>query len=157
MGTRNQKQVGAEHHIAPRLVGEILHNSQENSNEQLAVAYRDHLGNAEGRNRNTDFCMDVKTILRKDLNTEVGKDYKGILSRDAVSHYSFVEIADSQARKRNPHVFEGTFLTATRRDDGTYRPNFREVRIENGFNVDIYADNVANEIRMAFKCLVEDS
>ncbi len=111
---------------------------------------------AEGWNRNTDLCMDVKTYLRSDRIAEVGKDYKGVLTHDAESHYAFVETASTEPRKRNPHVFVGDVLSVTRRKDGTFRPNLREVFITDGFNVDDYADKVAGEIRNGLKGLVEE-
>lgn len=56
-----------------------------------------------GWNRNTDLCVDVKTILRTDRVTKLGKEYTGVLTRDGEDHYTFVETRPSTAGKRNPH------------------------------------------------------
>lgn len=107
-------------------------------------------------NRNTDLCVDVKTILRSDRIAEPGKGYRGVLTHDDECHYSFVETTSVEPRKRNPHVYVGDYVSITRRNDGTYHPNLRDVRIDQGFDVDDYADNVAREIRNALKGLVEE-
>lgn len=152
----NKDLNGTDTQIVPRLVGQILHNYFESSDESMAVAYREQLANAKGWHKNTDLCVDVKTILRSNRIAELGKAYKGILAHDAECHYSFVETTSTEHRKRNPHVFVGNVFTVTRRDNGTYRPNLREVIITDGFDVDEYADNVASEIRNGLKGLVEE-
>ena len=60
-----------------------------------------------GWNRNTDLCVDVKTILRTDRVTKLGKDYTGVLTRDGENHYSFIETLPSTAGKCNPHGMSG--------------------------------------------------
>jgi len=110
----------------------------------------------KGWNRNTDLCVDVKTILRKDRVAKFGKEYQGVLTHDRVDHYQFVETLPSVVEKRNPHVFTGEYITVTRRDDGSLHPYFRPKRVVEGFNVDTYAIGVMEELREAFKGLVEE-
>ena len=107
-------------------------------------------------NRNTDLCMDVKTILRSDRVTMVGKSYPGVLTRDTDDHYTFTETVQACVEKRNPQVYRGKHITVTRKDDGTYRPNFRPVKVGAGFNVGRYAAGVANELLWALEGLVEN-
>ena len=121
--------------------------------------------NHEGWHKNTDLGCDVKTILRSDKRMKVGKDYQGVfrldeeaivdeyLSRD--SHYTFIETIPQTSRKRNPQVFNGKFITLTRRDDGTYHPNFKPVNIGPGFNTEAYNLCVYLEMRRATKGLVK--
>ena len=121
--------------------------------------------NHEGWHKNTDLGCDVKTILRSDKRMKVGKDYQGVfrldeeaivdeyLSRD--SHSTFIETVRQNARKRNPRVFEGKYITLTRRSDGTYHPNFKPVNIGPGFNTEAYILCVYLEMRRATKGLVE--
>lgn len=156
MGTRKQNQAGTDTQIVPRLVGQILHNYFESSDEPMAVAYREQLANAKGWHKNTELCVDVKTILRSNRIAELGKAYKGILAHDDECHFTFVETVSTEPRKRNPHVYVGNVFTVTRRNDGSYCPNLREVIITDGFDVDEYADNVASEIRNGLKGLVEE-
>ena len=105
-------------------------------------------------NRNTDLCMDVKTILRSDRVTMVGKSYPGVLTRDTDDHYTFTETVQACVEKRNPQVYRGKHITVTRKDDGTYSPNFRPVKVGAGFNVGRYAAGVANELLWALEGLV---
>lgn len=35
--------------------------------------------------------VDIKTFLRTDRITQLGKDYAGLLTRDGEDHYSFVD------------------------------------------------------------------
>ena len=124
------------------------------------------INNLEGWNRNTELSVNLKTMLRTDRTMRVGKDYLGVLRRDADGtvddylfrdpHYTFVE-ALPWTMKRNPCVYRGRLITITRRDDGSLRLNFRPLRTDNGFSVDGYALEVANELRQALKGLVEES
>lgn len=113
--------------------------------------------NHEGWNINTNLCVDLKTYLRNDRITQLSKNYTGVLTRDAEEHYTFVEAQPSTDGKRNPHVFWGEYITITRQDDGTLRPNFKPMRIGAGWSVGGYAKGVYNELRKALGCLVEKS
>ncbi len=94
---------------------------------------------------------------------EPGKDYIGVLHRDVEceefhydEHFTFVETVPPAAGKRNTHVFEGRYITVTRKDDGTYRPNFKPLNVSAGFNVERYATGVANELLWALEGLIEN-
>ena len=121
---------------------------KKNSNEQVW-------------NPNTHLGVDLKTLLRSDSKMKAGKDYQGILRRDEIceefrydEHFTFVETLPPAPDKRNPQVFRGKYITITRRGDGTYRPNFRPVKMGAGFNVERYAAGVANELLWALESLV---
>ena len=105
---------------------------------------------------NTDLCVDVKTLLRTDRMTEIGKNYRGVLMRDGEEHYTFLESLPSSV-KRNPHVFEGDYITVTCRADGSLRLNFKNLDTGTGFNVERYALGVYNELCIALEGLVERS
>jgi hypothetical protein len=115
---------------------------------------------------NTDMCCDVKTILRSDRKMKVGKDYQGVLKLDSDAvvdeflsrdpHYTFIETVPGSAGKRNPRVFDGRYITVTRREDGTLHPNFKNLPTDGGFKVERYALGVYNELCMALVGLVEE-
>lgn len=156
---------GQKKQYGPRLVGEILHDYLENSNEPLAVAYREHTTESEkqGWNRNTHLSVDLKTLLRSDSKMKAGMNYQGILRRDEIceefrydEHFTFVETVPQTAGKRNPHVFDGQHITVTRRDDGSLRPNFKPMKIGADFSVEKYAAGVANELLWALEGLIEN-
>ena len=165
----NNVRVGSEAQYDPRTVGEILHNYLENSNEPLAVAYREHSAEMEeqGWHANTELDCDVKTLLRSDKRMLVNKEYPGILRLDLEAdidefrcrdpHMTFIEVVCPTAGKRNPHVFAGQFITVTRRDDGSLRPNFKPMpKLGANLSVDNYAFEVYRELRGALKGLVEE-
>lgn len=106
-------------------------------------------------NHNTDFCVDLKTLLRHDRIAIIGKNYLGVLTRDEEFHYTFKEVSSIFALvKRNPQVFCGNYITVTRRDDGTLRLNFRPKTMGPDFNAASYATDVANEILWALTGLL---
>ena len=106
---------------------------------------------------NTDLCMDVKTILHSDSISKIGKDYQGVLTRDTDEHFTFIETIPTPPEKRNPQVFRGKYITVTRRDDGTYRPNFKPMKVGADFNLAQYASGVANELLWALAGLIEEA
>ena len=121
--------------------------------------------NHEGWNRNTDLGCNVKTILRSGKHMEAGKEYRGLLRLDSEavvdeflcrdSHYTFIETLPTAVGKRNPRLFEGQFITITRKDNGELRPNFKHVEMGKEFSIDGYAIVVCNELRQALHGLVE--
>lgn len=163
---KRTREGNAQH--APRIVGEILHDYLENSNEPLAVAYREHTTESEeqGWYSNTDLGCEVKTILRSDVRMKTGKEYQGVLRLDSEGivdeflyrdpHFTFVETVPQTAGKRNPHVFDGQYITVTRRDDGSLRLNFKELPKGANFNLERFALGVYNELCMALGGLIEE-
>ena len=160
---------GQKKQYGPRIVGEILHDYLENSNEPLAVAYREHSAEMEEPcwHANTELGCDVKTILRSDKRMLVNKAYLGVLRLDLEAdidefrcldpHMTFIETVPMTAGKRNPHVFDGEYITLTRRDDGSLRPNFKPMpKLGANLSVDNYAFEVYRELRGALKGLVEE-
>ena len=121
--------------------------------------------NLKGWNRNTDLAVDLKTILRSDRTMRTGKEYQGILRRDSDAeiedfrcrdaHYTFIETVPMTAGKRNPHIFRGQYITVTRRDDGSLRPNFKPMKTGKDFDVAKYDIGVSNELLWALEGLVE--
>ena len=113
---------------------------------------------------NLELCIDLMTKLQDDVLIEPGKDYPGILRREIPSEefgfddnrYSFTETIRSTVGKRNPHVFDGEFITVTRRDDGRPRLNFKELKMSADFSLEQYALGVYNEICIALGSLIEE-
>jgi hypothetical protein len=114
---------------------------------------------------NLELCIDLKTMLQNDVLMKPGKNYPGILRREIPSEefdfddnrYSFTETIRSTAGKRNPHVFNGQYITITRKDDGSYRPNLKQMpELGAKLSVDNYAFEVYRELRQGLKGLVEE-
>ena len=114
--------------------------------------------------KNTDLGCDLKTILLRDRTMKTGKEYQGVLRRDSDAvvdeflcrdaHYTFTETLPWTA-KRNPRVFRGKYITITRRQDGSLRPNFLPVEMSGGFSAAEYAIGVSNELLWGLEGLVE--
>lgn len=128
----------------PRLVGSIV-------SEML-----------QGWNNNTHLAVDLKTQLRSDRVAKVGKSYTGVLRRDVEceefrydEHFTFIETVPPTAGKRNPHIFDGLYITVTRRDDGSLRLNFKELKVGADFSLERYALGVYNELCLALGGLLE--
>ena len=141
----SKKKAGSKKSNEPRLVGTIV--------EEML----------QGWNRNTHLSVDLKTLLRSDSKMKAGKNYQGILRRDEIceefrydEHFTFVETVPQTAGKRNPHVFDGQYITVTRRDDGSLRLNFKELPKGANFNLERFALGVYNELCMALGGLIEE-
>ena len=119
--------------------------------------------NLEGWHKNTDLGCDVKTILYSDRKMKPCKDYQGVLRLDAEgtveeflsrdAHYTFVETLPWTS-KRNPRLFNGKYISITRRPDGSLRPNFKPLKVTKGFSVERYTFKVYLELHKALKGLV---
>ena len=91
---------------------------------------------------------------------KTGKDYQGVLRRDVEceefrwdEHFTFVETVPWNTR-RNPRVFNSKHISVTRQDDGTYRLNFKPLKVDDGFSVERYAFGVYRELHQALNGLV---
>ena len=118
--------------------------------------------NRKGWNTNTTLGCDLKTVLRRDRLMKPGRDYQGVLRRDVDceefrydEHFTFVENSPVSAGKRNPRVYDGVYITITRREDGSLHPNFKEVKQGKDFNAAKYATAVGNELLWAFSSLID--
>ena len=114
-----------------------------------------------GWHKNTALAVDLKTILRSDRIMRVGKDYQGVLKRDVEidefrydEHYTFVE-TEPWSGKRNPRVYNGRYISITRRQNGSLKPNFKPMPTGRQFSIDSYAIGVCNELRQALEGLIE--
>lgn len=158
MNTKRNRESRGQY--GPRLAGEILHDYLENSNEPLAVAYREHHDEAEAWHANTDLCVNLKTILCSGKRMEIGKNYTGVLRLDSEPivdeflcrdpHYTFVESAQStKVCHRNPYHYQGQHVSCTISPDGKPRLNFKQMKLDADFDKYRYAREVMNEVIQA--------
>ena len=166
-------KAGSQEQNEPRLLGSIVE-EMLHGNSPLAKGYRQYIASQEngeaeeqGWHANTELGCDVKTLLRSDKRMLVNKAYPGVLRLDAEAdidefrcrdaHMTFIETVPMTAGKRNPHVFDGEYITLTRRDDGSLRPNFKPMpQLGLNMSVDNYTFEVYRELRGALKGLVEE-
>ena len=171
MATRNfdSKKAGSQESHEPRLLGSIVE-EMLHGNSPLAKGYRQYIASLEngkaeeqGWHANTELGCDVKTLLRSDRRLQTDKGYLGILRLDSEAdidefrcrdaHMTFIEVVRPTAGKRNPHVYDGRFITITRKDGGELRPNFKPLPA--GISIEYYAFEVYRELRQALEGLVE--
>ena len=115
--------------------------------------------NLNGWNNDTHLGVNLKTQLRSDRKMKLGKSYQGVLSRDVEcdeflydEHFTFTE-TQPWSTKRNPKVFNGKYISVTRRPDGTLKPNFRPLPAN--MSVERYAFGVYIELHKALEGLIE--
>ena len=163
-------EAGSKKSNEPRLLGSIVEEMLHGSSP-LAVGYRQYIASQEngeveeqGWHPNTHLGVDVKTLLRSDSKMKAGKNYQGILRRDEIceefryeEHFTFVETVPQTAGKRNPHVFDGKYITVTRRDDSSLRLNFKELPKSANFDLERFALGVYNELCLALGGLIEEA
>ena len=114
--------------------------------------------------KNWLLCCELQTILQTDILLKDGKCYLGLLRRKLSSEgniygdqYEFKEVkVPLTACRRNVHIFIGRYITLTCRPNGSLRLNFKNLKIDTDFSVETYCLEVANEIRMALKDLIEN-
>ena len=166
-------EAGSKKSNEPRLLGSIVE-EMLHGNSPLAVGYRQYIASQEngeveeqGWHPNTHLGCDVKTLLRSDECMRIGKAYQGVLRLDSEGivdeflcrdpHFTFIETVPQTAGKRNPHVFDGKYITVTRRDDGSLRLNFKELPKGANFNLERFALGVYNELCLALGGLIEEA
>lgn len=80
-------------------------------------------------NKNTNLCVDLKTILQEDAILTEGRTYRGCLTRDKQSHFIFEEEARSchHSIKRNPKLYDGRFVSLVHMQNGKYQIHMRTI------------------------------
>ena len=59
------------------------------------------------------------------------------------------------ATERDEQAIGCKYISITRRDDGSYHPNFKPMKVDKDFSVAKYASSVANELLWALEGLVK--
>ena len=157
MKNNKSTRVGSEAQYDPRTVGEILHNYLENSNEPLAVAYRERL--FKDFFPDTHLDVDLKLITRDPGRMPVGAMLDGAITHDYEDHFTFIQ-NDPEKRKvvvtqRNPHVYLGKRINVNRKDDGTLYPTFNRPSYTKDFTFRDFCREAAEEL-LAVAGLVEE-
>ena len=149
----------------PRQIGDII-NEMLLSNEPLANAFRNWIAEREKTRAaeeqansgllfrdlfpNTEPCVDLKLLTRKQGRLEVGTILPGVITRDGEEHYTFLEEGDQQkaSSQRNPHVYRGRFVNVNQSGDGTLYPTFNRPRYTKEFSFQDLCREAAAELLM---------
>ena len=162
-------RVGSEVQYDPRTVGEILHDYLENSNEPLAVAYREHTSETEAVDEtdrlfkdffpDTHLAVDLKMMTREPGRMPVGAMIDGAITHDDEDHFTFIQ-NNLKNRKlvvtmRNPHIYLGKFINVNRKDNGTLYPTFNRPQYTESFTFQDFCREAAEEL-LAVGGLIEE-
>lgn len=158
------KGTNAQH--GPCLAGKILHDYLENSNEPLAVAFRqqhpDVFENVDAENDgseilfklfypNTEIGINLKLLTRTPGRLPIGELRSGAITHDGDDHYTFLEsdvARTSTNGKRNPCIMPGTYINVHRKDDGTLYPTFNRPAYTETFTFQDFCREAAMELLM---------
>jgi len=155
---KKRTRVGSEVQYGPRLVGEILHDYLENSNEPLAAAYRDRL--FKDLFPDTHPCIDLKVLTRQPEHMEIGDMILGTLVRSSEDQFTLIEnVTEKKLVKpvrRNPIVFEGGTVNVHRLADGTYRLEFARPRFFKDYTFRDFCLAAAQELLVVARLLGEE-
>lgn len=156
MKKRIISRVGSEAQYGPRLAGEILHDYLENSNEPLAVAYREHHAETEIETNqlfrdvhpDTFLSVNLKLLTRQPGRMEVSEMCGGVITRDDEDHFTFIQdiIEQKTDYARNPHVYSGKHINVIRKKDGELCPTFNRPRYTNKFTFQDLCRESAKEL-----------
>ena len=94
--------------------------------------------------------IDLWTRLRADPQPRLGKPYHGRLVVRDTDYALFTEDPPAKPQRRNPRIFDGRYVTLTRREgDGHLRLNFKELPFPPGLDDEAYAHAVGQEVAEA--------
>lgn len=80
-------------------------------------------------NKNTNLCVDLKTIMQEDVLLTEGHCYRGVLTRDGEDHFLFEEeaITSGHRPKRNPKLFDGKYCSLVHMQNGKYQIHMKTI------------------------------
>lgn len=148
MKKRIISRAGSEAQYGPRLAGEILHDYLENSNEPLAVAYRNRL--FKDVFPNTEVSVNLKLLTRKPGRLPVGTRLDGVINRISEDNFIFVQnYSDKKiVSARNPHLYRGSCINVVKRCDGMLVPTFCTPHYSPEFTFKDFCREAAKELLM---------
>ncbi len=165
MINKKRTRAGSGKQYGPRLVGVILHDYLENSDEPFARAFREHIAEAEREadqlfvdiHPNTESCVDIKLMTRQPGRMPLGEYLPGMLTRDGEDHFLFIENADKKrvVAHRNPRIYRGRFVNVLRRADGSLVLTFNRPTLNENFTFQNFCREAAGEL-LAVAGLIEE-
>ena len=153
-----RKSAESEVQYGPRLAGEILHDYIANSDDDLAVAFRNQSTASEeaqddslfrGLFPDTHLCVDLKIISRRRGRMPVGAYINCMLTRDDEDHFTAVQSATglrAAAEQRNPCVYLGCRINVHRKADGSLYPTFNHPHFTGDFTFRDFCREAAEEL-----------
>lgn len=105
-------------------------------------------------NKNTNICVDLKTIMQEDVLLTEGQTYRGCLTRDGEDHYLFEEaVRIDKHGRRNPKLFAGDYVSLVHMQNGKYQVHMRTIDASSALDRKELAFKVYSELLNAFNII----
>lgn len=98
--------------------------------------------------KNTNLCVDLKTVMQEVALLIIGQSYNGVLTRKDEDRYLFEEEVKRQngSHYRNPKLFDGKYVSLTRLQNGRYQLHSRTIEANSDIDRQQLALNIFGEI-----------
>ena len=103
--------------------------------------------------KNTNLCVDLKTVMQNDTLLVEGQCYTGVLTRDSKDHFLFEEAVRKGRAPRNPKLFDGKFISMVRMQNGRYQCHLKTFYPSKDLDRKELAFKVYSELLNAFSIL----
>ena len=103
--------------------------------------------------KNTNLCVDLKTVMQTDAHLIQGQPYNGLLTRDGEDHYIFEESCRRGRSPRNPKLFDGDFCSLVHMQNGKYQIHMKTINASAIEDRNQLAFDVYSELLTAFKII----
>ena len=103
--------------------------------------------------KNTNLCVDLKTVMQSDAHLVEGQCYTGVLTRDGEDHFIFEESCHRGRSPRNPKLFDGNYCSLVHMQNGKYQIHMKTINASSITNRNQFAFNVYSELLTAFSII----
>jgi hypothetical protein len=138
---------GSKKKNEPKVFGKVLIEYFQ-SEEPLADAFRDRM--FKDIFPQTELGIDLKLMTRQPRRINEGEYLAGMLTRDGLDHFSFVENYPEKKRevvvRRNPHIYRGRCINVSQQDDGSLYPSFNRPPYTEDFTFQDFCKESAEEL-----------
>ena len=77
--------------------------------------------------KNTNPCVDLKTVMQNDAQLIIGHCYRGMLSRTGEESYLFEETISERTTRHNPKLYKGKYVSLIHMQNGRYGVYMRTI------------------------------
>ena len=103
--------------------------------------------------KNSNLCVDLKTVMQNDALLIEGQCYNGVLTRDSEDHFIFEESCHRKSCQRNPKLFDGKYCSLVHMQNGKYQVHLRTINASQVTDRRELAFNVYSELLEALSVM----
>ena len=98
--------------------------------------------------KNTNLCVDLKTVMQNETLLVIGRSYSGVLTRKDEDRYLFEEaVRHSGGRHHlNPKLYSGKYVSLTHMQNGRYQLHSRTIDASTDIDRQQLALNIFAEV-----------